>query len=649
MTDTRPFSPERAVNALPSLSDARISPDGTRIVYVRGQVNAGTGKTESQIWLCDRDGGNRRRLTWVGSRNGGPVWSPDGSQIAFVSQREGDHPNAICLLGFNGGEARVVTSHAAAPSGLAWSPDGSTLAYTVAVDPENPNETPRDPKAAAPVRVVRRIDYKQDGIGYRNDVRSQVFLLDPESGERRQLTTELVDHLRPQWAPDGSRLAVTLPQKNGMRGQVGIIDRETGAMVRVGPEDGDVGQVSWSPDGGSLLFDGDERSRPGNSLFIHNLADHSTRKLADEFAFEPDSGGAAASNPVWLTPDRVLVHGFSRGASELWTVEISTGEATQVGRWEAMHAGLSAPADNGCVVQTAGDLDGLVGLVTINPQTGERTVLFNEAEEFFSESPAASWEKVSIERAGFTIEGWLFKPADFDPGKRYPLVLGVHGGPHGAYGYGMRQLETTVAANGFLVLLTNPRGSSTYGRAFAEDSIGDWGGEDWKDIEAVLDLVLERPYVDRDRTGIYGYSYGGYMTSWVIGHTDRFKAAVCGAPAFDLESMFGTSDLGHTFIPQELGGTPWTSRDIIEERSPSTHIHNATTPTLIIHGEADDRCPIGQAEQMFISLKKVGCEVEFARYPGGAHGFIVSGEPAHRIDAISRTIGWFKRYLGDPS
>ncbi|MGI8484428.1 MAG: TolB family protein, partial [Thermomicrobiales bacterium] len=170
-----PINPQRAVNELPSLGNARISPDGERIVYVRTQVNSETGKDESQIWLCDVDGNNRRRLTWTGASNGGATWSPDGYGIAFVSKRDGDHPHAICVLGFTGGEARIVTRHAASPGDLAWSPDGTTLSYTAAVDPENPNETPRDPKAPAPVRVVRRIDYKQDGYGYLNDLRAQVF------------------------------------------------------------------------------------------------------------------------------------------------------------------------------------------------------------------------------------------------------------------------------------------------------------------------------------------------------------------------------------------------------------------------------------------------------------------------------------------
>ncbi len=649
---TLAISPKRAVNELPSLSNARISPDGERIVYVRTQVNTETGKDESQIWLCDADGSDRRRLTWTGASNGGVIWSPDGSEIAFVSKRDGDQPHAICVLVFTGGEARVITRHATSPGDLAWSPDGKTLSYTAAVDPENPNETPRDPKAPAPVRVVRRIDYKQDGYGYLNDVRSQVFVVDVASGERRQVTSEPVDHMRPIWSPDGTRLAVTLPHKNGMRNRIGVIDVATGETEAGAFEDGDIGCLSWSPDGNSILFDGQETGLPCNVLFTYDVKTKGVRKLADSLAFLPDSGYGDAASPVWIDDRTALVAGIDRGASGLWTIDTRGDEpgdtAANVGRWEAIHAGLSASADGKRVVQTANDLDGTIGLIAIDRTSGKKTLLFNEAEDFFKETPVGQWETISLERAGMTIEGWLLKPADFDERKRYPVVIDVHGGPHGAYDFGLDMHAEVLATNGFLVLLVNPRGSGTYGHDFAVAVMKDWGGEDWKDLQAMLDLVLEQPYADRERTGIYGYSYGGFMTSWALGHTDRFKAAICGAPAFDLESFFGTSDIGHAFAVEEIGGTPWEIRDEMLAHSPSTFIHNATTPTLIVHGEADERCPIGQGEQMFISLKKLGVDVEFVRYPGGHHGFAWRGEPAHRLDFATRLLDWFKRYLGDP-
>lgn len=649
---TTPITPERAIYDLPSLATPRISLDDKHIVYVRKQVNQETNKGESNLWLCDVDGQNRRRLTWTDTTNGDPVWSPDGTRIAFISARDGDHPNAICILGFDGGEARILSRHAATPSGLAWSPDGKTIAYSVAIDPENPNETPRDPKTPAPVRVVRRIDYKQDGYGYLNDVRTQLFLLDVDSGERLQITGEPCDHSRPTWSPDGTRIAVSLPRLNGMLSQIGVIDPATKTLDRIGPDHGGVGLFAWSPDGMHILCDGTHTDSPHHDYYLACIATGSVRQVTDNVAFLPDVGyqsGGTPGAPVWLNDQTAIVHGLLNGASGIWTLDIASGETTEIGHWDAMHSGFNVSHDGKLIVQTTTDLDGVIGIATVARASGKKTVLFNEAESFFDKTPIGQWEKVSLDRAGFTIEGWLLKPANFDATKSYPVIMDVHGGPHNAYGYGINALAEVFATNDFLVLLANPRGSGTYSRAFAESVTGDWGNEDWKDLEAMLDLVLERPYADRERTGIYGYSYGGYMTAWVIGHTDRFKAAICGAPVFDNESMFGTSDIGHRFNI-EMGGLPWgEDRVNLISSSPSQFIQHATTPTLIVQGEADERCPVGQAEQMFISLKMIGCEVEFVRYPGGSHLFINSGEPAHRLDYFTRTLAWFKKYLGEPT
>jgi dipeptidyl aminopeptidase/acylaminoacyl peptidase len=252
-------------------------------------------------------------------------------------------------------------------------------------------------------------------------------------------------------------------------------------------------------------------------------------------------------------------------------------------------------------------------------------------------------------RGDFAIDAFLLKPPDFDPSRRYPLVLDVHGGPHGYYGYAFSPVQRCLAASGFLVVFANPRGSASYGRKFSMAVLRDWGGQDYADLMAVVDAVLERPYVDPERTGIYGYSYGGYMTAWTIGQTDRFKAAVCGAPVFDLVSAFGTSDIGYFWLEQETGGTPYQIPDWYAAHSPSTYLHRARTPTLIVQGEADLRCPLGQSEQMFVTLLKVGCQAELVRYPGGGHMFPWMGPPEHRCDYLTRVRDWFTARLTEVS
>jgi dipeptidyl aminopeptidase/acylaminoacyl peptidase len=642
------LSPDRAIFDLQSTATPRISGDGSRIAYILSQTERGTAKGTSHLWLVDADGGNARQLTQTGTSTSDPVWAPDDQSIAFVSQRGEDDGYAICILPLAGGETRQITRHTQKPNDLVWSPDGAQLAYTLPVDPENPDEAPRDPGAPPAVRVITRIDYKQDNRGYLNDVRHQVMVVDVASGERRQISSELWDHSAPQWSPDGTRLAAKIANRNGMHSQLGILSVDDDDVVRVGWDDGGIGTWRWSNDGSFILFDGFPRSSPQTEYYRYDLASREIRQLTDNLRFSPESGFPTISGPaqpVWLDEQTALVHGMQAGSSGLWTIDAESGDITEVQRWQATHAGVSVDNAGNRVVQGRSDLAGTGQTILFDRESGETRVLVDPNACFFAETPAAICEPFTIDRDGWTIDAWLFKPADFDESKQYPLVLDVHGGPHGSYGYSFYIGAQVLAANGILVVASNPRGSGTYGREFGEAVRGDWGGEDWKDLQAVVDAVQERPYVDADRIGIYGYSYGGYMTSWAIGQTDRFKAAVCGAPVFNMHSFYGTSDIGHVFGESQWGGTPLEVGAWMAERSPSTHIHKAVTPTLIVHGEADDRCPIGQGEEMFVGLLKAGCEVEFVRYPGGSHLMLRGGPVQHRVDYYSRMLTWFQKHL----
>lgn len=644
--DLRVLSPDRAIFDLQSISTAEISHDGSRIAYVHGSTERGTGKTSSHLWLINTDGSQPRQLTQTGSATSDPVWVDDDSSIAFVSKR-GDG-FTICILPIDGGEARSITTHQERPTGLAWSPDGSQIAYTVPVDPQNPDEAPRDDDAPPAVRAIRRIDYKQDNRGFLNDVRHQVMVVDVASGERRQVSTELWDHANPQWSPDGKTLAAKIANRNGMHSQLGLIPVEGGEVARVGWADGGIGVWAWSRDGSFILFDGFPRSSPQTEFYRYDVASGDIQQLTDDLDFGPESGFptiSGPSQPVWLDDTTALVHGSRAGRSGLWTIDAGTGEITEVEYWTATHAGLSVDVAGQLVVQGRTDLDGPGKLVVFDRTSGETRVILDANRDFFAETPAASVEAFTIDRDGWKIDAWLHKPADFDESKQYPLVIDVHGGPHGAHGYTFNIGAQVLAANGILVVASNPRGSGGYGREFGEAVRGDWGGEDWKDLQAIVDEVESRPYVDASRTGIYGYSYGGYMTSWAIGQTDRFKAAVCGAPVFNMLSFYGTSDIGHTFGESQWGGTPLEVGEWMIERSPSTYIHKAVTPTLIVHGEADDRCPIGQGEEMFVGLLKAGCETEFVRYPGGSHLMLRGGPVQHRTDFYTRILAWFQKHL----
>jgi dipeptidyl aminopeptidase/acylaminoacyl peptidase len=330
-------------------------------------------------------------------------------------------------------------------------------------------------------------------------------------------------------------------------------------------------------------------------------------------------------------------------------VDVSSGRVELLATWEAIHAGLSLDEARRTVVQTRNSLAGPSELFVLDLASKEERTISDHNAALLREHPPGPWERFDVERGGLTIEAWLLKPPGFDAAGTYPLILDVHGGPQSFYGYGFDPMQQLLSSNGFLVLFCNPRGSTSYGRDFTLRVRCDWGGEDFLDLMAVLDAAVARPYVDRERLGMYGSSYGGYMVAWTVGQTSRFKAAVSRAPIFDLESTYGTSDIGHSWCEAQYGGPPHARRDWYAAHSPSTFAHQATTPTLVIHGEEDERCPIGQGEQMYVALSKAGCETEFVRYPGGSHLFFrPGGVPEHRVDFFERVLGWLRDRLGGP-
>jgi len=639
----QPLSADVLVYGLRSADDPQISPDGGTIVYTLSTPERGKASPLAQLWACDRDGGNARQLTQTGERNSGARWSPDGTQIAFVSDRVSK--SGLFVMSMSGGEARELTRHAQGISSLAWSPDGGQIAYVTTVDPDNVDETTPEADAAPPVRVTRRIDYKQDGRGYLGDKRSQIFVVDAQTGERKRVTTTLNDHSGPQWSPDGAKLAVAVSMMNGIHSQLALIDVASGAVEHITPEDGNVSTWSWSPEGQRILYTGDTSMTWQSDIFVYDIASGETIRLTDDLECLPVGGEGASAQPVWLDDRQVLFHAIRAGGSGLYVADSERGAVERVVWWQAQHSGMSTDAEKRYVVQSRSAMDSAGQIAVYDMQSGEQKIIVDPNVDVLAEHPAALWERIDVERGGQTIEAWLLKPVDFDESKKYPVILDIHGGPNGFYGYSLSPNHQVLATAGYLVVYSNPRGSSSYGREFTQMVTEDWGGEDFQDLMAVVDEVLKRPYADAERTGITGYSYGGYMTAWTIGQTDRFKAAVCGAPCFDLESMYGTSDISHVFGELQWGGQPHESTEWYAAHSPSTFAHRATTPTLIIHGEADERCPIGQGEQMFIALKKADCEVEFARYPGAAHGFRRAGHPEHRRDCWQRTLDWFDAHL----
>jgi dipeptidyl aminopeptidase/acylaminoacyl peptidase len=636
----RPVDPDLLVYGRELPLDPQVSPDGARILYRAVTADRDPDAARSRLVTCAWDGTDVRPLTAAGHLDALARWSPDGGRVAFVSDRA--EPHGIFVVPAGGGEPRELTRHRSPIAGLAWSPDGTRIAYTCRFDPANPDEAEEDRRGPA-VRVARRPDYKLDGVGFIGEARSQVFVVDVASGRRERLTGGPDDHALPQWSPDGRRFAAMAGPY--FRARLAVVDAETGDATLVGPEGGQLPLWSWSPSGDRLLLAADPARSYQLDFYLHDVATGETSRLTDDPGVNPHVGGIPVpqppSMPVWLDERSAVFSGVRAGACGLYRLDCDTGQVEMLRRWQAIDASFTADRSGRRFAFARSSLERQGEIVTLDRRTDEIASVAGGGVV------GAAWERFDVHRGGETVEAWLLKPPGFDASHRYPVVLDIHGGPNSWYGYGFVPHQQVLAAGGFVVVFANPRGSGSYGRRFAGLVLRDWGGEDHRDLMAVVDAVLERPYVDPERLGIFGYSYGGYMTSWTIGHTDRFRAAVVGAPCFDLESHWGSSDIGHAWDDVQWGGPPHERPDWYRQRSPSTFAHGIRTPTLVLQGEADDRCPVGQGHQLYTALHDSGCETELALYPGASHLFFVSpdGRPSQRADFLARTLGWFREHV----
>ena len=637
---TAPLTPEILAFGLVQSVEPQVSPDAREVIYARVSVDPETHRRTRELRCCGSDGAGDRPLLADARGLSSPRWSPDGRAVAFVRPADGGHALAVVASGDPSAEPREVAWHGGEIASVSWSPDGTRIAYTSAVDPDAPRVRGRESAGPPPVRVTSRLDYKQDGRGFVGDNRAQIFIADVAAGSTRQITTRSFDHHGATWSPDGRSLATSVVRTPGCGPELCIVDASAGVERWFEPPDSRVEELAWSPSGAQLAFTAHPKDELQPQFYLADLATGATRRVTMDLQSLP------VGTMHWLDERRVLFQSVHRGASGLEVLDVTTGETTLIQRWQARNGPMTFDRSARVLAWTFDTLTEHGELRVLDRATGASRVITANNAETFRAHPPALWERFDIRRGEFTIEAWLLKPPDFDERTRYPVILDVHGGPTGHYGYAFMAHQQVWAANGFLVVFANARGSNTYGRTFVQQVVHDWGGEDYEDNLAVLDAVLQRPYADPERTGIYGYSYGGYVCSWALGHTDRFKAAVCGAPIFDLLSAYGTADYAGRGLEVHIGGRPHENRDEYIKRSPSTYIHNATTPTLVIEGEEDHRCPMNQAEQLFVLLKKAGAEAEFARYPAGSHMFFAFGIPEHRADFLRRTLGWYRDHVG---
>ncbi len=413
-----------------------------------------------------------------------------------------------------------------------------------------------------------------------------------------------------------------------------------------------VANLGWSPNGDRLLAvgSGDSEMMATMQGCLYTLSPDAEPQQLTDPALKP----AAGFPPImpapaihWGEDGRVRFLADQRGESFLFELDASSGQLQALGGGEMAMVDVAFDAAGEWAVVQGAPYPSAGDLYLVEGQSVQMQRLTAVNDAYFQERPTARVEKIQRERAGMAIESRLLFPPDFDASRQYPLVVEIHGGPHGAFYDTFNSIQQILATNGYLVLCVNPRGSSTYGDDFVRAVLRDWGGEDYLDIMDAVEAVCERPYVDPTRLGVHGYSYGGFMSSWMVGHDTRFGAAVVGAPCTDLPSFYGTADIGVPFGEVQWGGTRMERLDWFIEHSPLTYAPNVETPVLLLHGEADHRCPIEQSEQYFTALKRLDKDVEFVRFPDCSHLFLRMGHPKLRAEYLQRTLDWFDRHIGE--
>ena len=657
------------VYELKGISDPVISPDGQHTLYALTWVEGtgGTAENRSRLMLAGPDG--RQREFTQGNADGSPRFSPDGSSLAFLRATQPGEPRQVWVMSTHGGEARQITEAAKGVQDFAWAPDGTRIVYCADTEPAAgaaagaQTEGPR-------VVEVNRIRYRHDLQGWRGDAHYHLFTVNPETGDGVQVTRGDWDDYGPVWSPDGEKIAFISGRRD---------DRDFRALTEAyvvytggGPAEcwseglSSVGAVAWSPDSKRLVAVASE-DQSGMVLWQGWLyvleRGQEPRRITDDGQRPVLGGGpgAARQPEIRWTPGsdasdggRIIFLGESHGESHIYQATVEGGAARQLWGGGRLIAGLSLDggpsASSGQAVVASSTPFSPAELHLVALDGSEARLLADPNADFLRRHPAPSLEKFSIERAGYDIEGRLWFPPDFDASERYPLVLDIHGGPNGAFYDSFVPWQQALAGAGYLVLAVNPRGSSTYGDGFMRAVLDDWGGEDYLDLMAALDHVCQRDYVDSERLGIHGYSYGGYMTGWAIGHTGRFGAAVIGAPCTNLYTMYGTSDIGISFGEAQWGGSVMdTPPEILAQkllaRSPITYARNVNTPALLLHGVSDARCPVAQSEEYFVALKRLGKTVEFVRFPNSNHAFPRTGHPKMREDYLARMLEWFDEWL----
>lgn len=659
------------ISRLVSVSDPAVSPDGRLVAYVVRRVDADANRYRSAIWLATTDGtGSPRQLTAGIEADSSPTWSPSSDAIAFTSARGIDEKHGASLHVISvdrAGETATLASRDEEMGGIAWSPDGRRLAFASRV--RGPRWADGDDDRARPPRKIDHLLPRLDSEGWTIDRPVQLFVVPVDgSAAPRRVTNDEFDYDAPAWAPDSRRIAATAARQPDWdldtSNDVWVIDVDdvdTGddAAVpeprRVTPTDASYHNVSWEPGGERIaVLRGTERIGYRHTrVAVIDVSGGEVRVLTKDLDLTCAPFPAPRA-PIWVGAQLYFAV-EERGLVPVLAVDLETSSITRVVDGRRSVTGYDAPAgDAHLVAFTATSLDTGPGELYVRRDGVEHQVTHHQ-DAFVAACPPLPTEHFLVTSpSGMELDAWAVLPPNFDPDGSYPALLNIHGGPHTQYGERWFDEFQMYAAGGYVVVFSNPRGSTGYDEASArvllsaassEDPGEGWGPPAFDDLMAVTDAALARcPAIDAKRFGVMGGSYGGYMTSWIVGHTSRFAAACSERAVNNVASLEWSSDAGGSFR-WAMGATHLDAPEEYARLSPITYVRDIETPVMIVHSEEDLRCPTEQADALWVAMRLLGKEVEYYRFPAESHELTRGGSPKHRTQRAQLILDYFDRKM----
>lgn len=616
-----------------------ISPDGKSIAFPLTKINEKLNRRMTAIWLVPYNGSAPPRLLTAESvSSSNPQWSPDGRTLAFLSTRGESAHAQIWLLSLDGGEPRRLTELKNGVASFQWSPQGDRFAVLSRTGPSDNGKSPSD------VRHYTNIRYKFNDTGWFDDKRSHLFVVDAKTGAPKQLTDgQEWDDTDPQWSPDGTTLAFVSDRsgkayEDSRDTDIWTIPSQGGPLTKISDHTEADASPRFSPDGKTLAFLGSTRQRQHPKIYLAPSTGGAPSRLA------VDGLDLLIVNLQWSGANSLLFESGTHGTNAVYRVDLQARSATPVLTGERSVRSLTARGSQfAYLVNDFKNLDDIY--VSNSDGTASRRLTVHNAT-LWKELEFSAVERMMYKSTdGTPVDGFLMKPAGWQSGKKYPLLLTVHGGPAGMYGMDWDHEFQVYAARGYGVFFCNPRGSTGYGEEFARAIKNNWGKMDYTDVITGLDAAIARnSWIDAGNLGVTGGSYGGFMTNWIVGHTDRFQAAVTLRSVSNFISDEGTRDgaYGHE---DDFNGILFDSFDQYWEASPLKYAKNVKTPTLILHSDNDFRVPLEQGEQWFRALKKYGVTTELVLFPRENHNLTRNGEPKHVVESMNWQLYWFARFI----